>query len=156
MNRHPTLHRRQSGMVLVVSLLMLVVITVLALSAFEDSTVNLRIVSNTQFRQSAQSAAQAAIEKVLADPTNFQSRTPSARTETLNGWTVTVQPSYLGCPCGGSSGGGQSLSAQQHFNIRFGVRTACWDVAAGVTDPNTGTSVVLHQGIERKQSCPGA
>ena len=69
---------------------------------------------------------------------------------------MTVNTSYLGCPCGGSAVTGQSLSAQQRFRVSFGIRTACWDVAATVTDPATGTEAVVHQGIERKQSCPGS
>ena len=146
---------RQQGAVLIISMLMLVAISIIAVSSIEDTTLNLRIVGNTQFQQSAKAAAQAAIEKVIATPSVFTTETPDDISETLHGWNVTVRSRYLGCPCGNATNEGQSLSAQQQFKLKFSVDTACWDVAASVADPATGTSLVVHQGFERKQRCPG-
>ena len=145
---------KQQGVALVISLLMLVALTMLALVSVEDSSLNLMTVGNTQNRKVAEATAQAAIEKVLATPTVFESASPSAVTETLNGWAVSVQPRLLGCPCSSTGTGGQSLWAQQHFKVSLGEKTACWDLIASVSDGVTNTSVEVHQGVLRQQSCP--
>lgn len=63
------LAKRQRGIVLILSLIMLVVLTLLAVSAIRLSTVNLRTVANAQTRSEAMSAAQRTIDCVLS--TNF-------------------------------------------------------------------------------------
>lgn len=61
-----TPHSRQRGMVLILSLIMLVVLTLLAISAIRLSTVNLRAVANAQVRSEAMSAAQRTIDLILS------------------------------------------------------------------------------------------
>lgn len=61
-----TLHSRQRGVVLILSLIMLVVLTLLAISAIRLSTVNLRAVANAQVRSEAMSAAQRTIDSILS------------------------------------------------------------------------------------------
>lgn len=58
--------KRQRGIVLILSLIMLVVLTLLAVSAIRLSTVNLRTVANAQTRSEAMSAAQRTIDCVLS------------------------------------------------------------------------------------------
>ena len=53
---------RQRGISLVLGLIMLVLLTLLAISAFQASNVNLRIAGNMQVRQETLAAAQTAIE----------------------------------------------------------------------------------------------
>ena len=157
MIRNFGMRARQGGAILIISLLLLVAMTIVALTSMEDSSLSLRIVGNMQFRKSAELAAQAAIERVLATPAAFESRTPDTRTETLQGWSVNVQPRFLGCPCGtGGAGGGSSLWASQHYGLSFGSQQACWDVVATVVDAATGTKVTVHQGVSRSQACPGS
>lgn len=60
------LHSRQRGVVLILSLIMLVVLTLLAISAIRLSTVNLRAVANAQARSEAMSAAQRTIDLILS------------------------------------------------------------------------------------------
>jgi Tfp pilus assembly protein PilX len=60
------LHSRQRGIVLILSLIMLVVLTLLAISAIRLSTVNLRAVANAQVRSEAMSAAQRTIDQILS------------------------------------------------------------------------------------------
>jgi Tfp pilus assembly protein PilX len=62
---------RQRGIVLITSLIMLVVLTLLAVSAIRLSTVNLRTVANSQARTEAMSTAQRAVNQVLSN--NFTS-----------------------------------------------------------------------------------
>lgn len=61
--------RRQRGSVLIVSLIMLVVMTLLAVSAIRLSTVNLRNVNGAQIRSEATSAASRQLDQFLN--TNF-------------------------------------------------------------------------------------
>jgi Tfp pilus assembly protein PilX len=63
MNGQPTLQR---GMVLILSLIMLMVLTLMAVSAIRLSTVNLRSVANSQSRAEAMSTAQRTIDLVLS------------------------------------------------------------------------------------------
>lgn len=77
---------RQRGIVLILSLIMLVVLTLLAVSAIRLSTVNLRTVANAQARSEALSAAQRTIDMVLSS--NFTANI--AGTETPPGAPLEV------------------------------------------------------------------
>lgn len=84
---------RQSGIVLILSLIMLVVLTLLAVSAIRLSTANLRTVANAQARTEAMSTANRMISQVLSS--NFTDNiagTASSTTVTEGGksYTVTV------------------------------------------------------------------
>lgn len=57
---------RQRGIVLILSLIMLMVLTLIAVSAIRLSTVNLRSVANSQARTEAMSTAQRTIDLVLS------------------------------------------------------------------------------------------
>ncbi len=59
----------QSGATLVVALIFLVLMSLFAISAFNNSTGNLRIIGNTQARQEGLSAAQLAVEKTISSST---------------------------------------------------------------------------------------
>lgn len=60
------LQSRQRGAVLILSLIMLVVMTLLAVSAIRLSSVNLRTVANAQARSEAMSVAQRTIDLILS------------------------------------------------------------------------------------------
>lgn len=72
----------QNGAVLVTSLLMLVVVTLLAVSSIQSSTVNLRIAENMRSAQEAESIAQEGVNQVLSSSANFS--TPAAQTIAVN------------------------------------------------------------------------
>jgi Tfp pilus assembly protein PilX len=65
---NPSIHspRRQGGMTLLVAMIILVMITLLAVSAYRVSNTNLKVVGAMQGRQEGVSAAQAVIEQVLS------------------------------------------------------------------------------------------
>lgn len=67
----------QLGSSLLVSLIMLVIITLLALSAIRASNINLRIAGNVQTRDEALSAAQQAIEQYVSSYPRFTATPPS-------------------------------------------------------------------------------
>src|SRR5438105_15496337 len=58
--------RRQGGMTLLVAMIILVMITLLAVSAYKVSNTNLKVVGSMQGRQEGQASAQAVIEQVLS------------------------------------------------------------------------------------------
>ncbi len=68
MNRLGTGYQRQQGAALVVGLILLVVLTILAVSGVFTSTMELRMVRNTQSQERAFQAAEVAIEDALANP----------------------------------------------------------------------------------------
>ena len=63
-----TNHKHQRGATLIVALILLMALALLAVSAVNTSTTNLRVVGNTQSRQEALAVAQAAVEKTISTP----------------------------------------------------------------------------------------
>ena len=59
-------HTRQRGMTLLVAMIILVMVTLLAVSAYRVSNTNLKVVGSMQGQQQGLSAAQAIIEQVLS------------------------------------------------------------------------------------------
>ena len=68
MNGMASGYQRQQGAALVVGLILLVVLTILAVSGVFTSTMELRMVRNTQSQERAFQAAEVAIEDALANP----------------------------------------------------------------------------------------
>ena len=68
MNRTDPTAGRQQGAALVVGLILLLVLTILAVSGVFTSTMELRMVRNTQSQERAFQAAEVAIEDALANP----------------------------------------------------------------------------------------
>ena len=64
----PRKHPAQRGAALVVGMIMLLLITVMLITALNLGTTNFRAVSNMQFRNEAIAAANAAIEQVISSP----------------------------------------------------------------------------------------
>jgi len=93
--------RAQRGATLLVGLVMLLLLTMLSLSAFNTSTVQLRVVGNSQAHQEAIAAANLALEKTLSTGdfmvnTAIVAATPVMIDVDLDGaadYTVTVTPS---------------------------------------------------------------
>lgn len=61
-------YRRQRGVTLILSLIMLVLLTIMALSTFNIGKSNLQIVDNAQQQGQAQNAAQAILDQVVSSP----------------------------------------------------------------------------------------
>lgn len=62
-----TTPQKQRGVTLVIGLIMLVLITLMVISAFMLSNTNLKAVGNMQFRDEAIAAANVAIERIVSD-----------------------------------------------------------------------------------------
>ena len=128
---------RQRGSVLIVSLVILVVLTLLVLSSTGSSVTNLVIVGNSQARKSLESSTLQAIEQVIGNVANFQ--TPATQTLTVNNYAVTVTaPS---CLSNVTANGYSALYALSPDDTN-------WEFQASATDPATGASVVMRQGVK--------
>lgn len=171
-----TLHRQQ-GATLIVALIMLVLLTLFALTAMNTSNTNLKIANNTQTRVEAIAAVQQEIDKAMSvdftlNPAsvagnkaidinndgvtdyNVVVATPTCissipiQSNLLNiantsdaacfGSSATTSSGVVvaGKGGGGSSGTGNSLCSNSQ-----------WDLGASATDPISGASVSIHQGI---------
>ena len=159
---HPL--QRQRGMTLLVAMIILVMITLLAVSAYRVSNTNLRVVGSMQGRQEGVSAAQAVIDQVLSS-IQF-TRAPAGEAAKhwgidINGDTkedydvkltpqprcIRVAPVVLGAkiapndlPCVGSAVLGKAhLSAYCSDTI--------WEVTATTQDKLTGANTTVRQGV---------
>jgi len=167
---NPTSLRRaasQRGATLFVALVMLVMITLLVVSAFRVSNTNLKVVASMQGQQEAIGAAQAAIEQVLSSPDFAEDPAVVAATPIpidINGsggtaeYTVSMtpqprclrsrpvtptelNPSILADrPCIGSARQGAGTMASFCSNT-------IWELTATTTDTVTGAQTVVRQGV---------
>jgi Tfp pilus assembly protein PilX len=141
-----TLHA-QRGATLIVSLIMLVVLTLFAVSAINLSNTNLKIVGNMQAQKMMEMAAQDAVEQMLSSPT-FYGLTAAARNFTVSGFNVAVAVPQctLSVPATGYSAT-SGISPEDND----------WELVASVTDNLTGAAMALHQGVRVRMlagNCP--
>lgn len=141
-------HHRQRGATLIVSLIMLVVLTLLAVSGMRSSNVNTRIAGNMQVQEEAMESAQQAIEESISN-SNFTRVTPA--TQTVGPYTVTfaapicqsataVRKNDPGLPADGSCLGNAGASY---------CYWTTWEVAASAVDNKTGVTTSIHQGVSK-------
>lgn len=138
----------QRGVTLVIGLIFLAVFSLLAVSAIRFSSVNLKIAGNAQAQVEATAAAQTGIEQVLDSVANFY--TPlSARDFEIDidndgdaDYDVAVDaPECL------------MMLATPGYSANFSgfaPQDGYWDVRAVATDPRTGVSVEVHQGVKAR------
>lgn len=162
---------RESGITLVVSLIMLVVLTLIVVSAIQFGNINLKISGNAQAEAEATAAAQVAIEKTLkevsaavkidlvpAQPALMVSTggatykvnvAKPACVLTANILTTELDPSNeKDLPCYE----GDPIEKLFDANGKpIGGPTACknqqWEIAASVDDAATGAKVSMLQGV---------
>lgn len=147
--------RRQRGATLIVGLIMLVIITLMMLTAFMMSSSNLKSVGNMQYRTEATAAANVAIEQVISSAVNFI--TPAAQTVVVGAYSVAVAvPKCLYTtpvvipPSGGSADPNQiilDVGSTGAPIIVAGYLDTYWDIAATVQDGLSGAKVEAHQGV---------
>lgn len=133
--------RQQRGMTLIVSLIMLIVITIFAVSTMNLANSNLKIVGNQQAQRFVESAAQEGLETVLGSSSFFS--TPQTQTLTINGLVVSVSKVVCirSAPIVGSSA---ALSGATNTLPE----TNTFEVSATTTDSVTGARATVFQGIE--------
>ncbi|MES2879774.1 MAG: hypothetical protein V4713_15275 [Pseudomonadota bacterium] len=149
--KYMTTRHKQRGVTLVVGLIMLVLITLMVLSAFMLSSTNLKSVGNMQHRDESTAAANVAIEQVISTSAIFMA--PASQTVAVGNYTVAV-PAPV---CLYATKVVTYNSADPNSNMYSegtgggtspGYLDTYWDVAATVNDAMSGTSVETHQGIK--------
>jgi len=139
---------RQRGVTLVVGLIFLLVISLLAVSAIRFSSVNLKIAGNAQAQAEATAAAQAAIEQVLDSAANFYAPL-SARDIEIdidNDGDADYEVAVAAPTC-------LMMMATPGYSANFSgfaPQDGYWDIGAVATDPRTGVSVEVHQGVKAR------
>ena len=142
---HP-LHR-QKGATLFVALVLLVVMTMFAVSSINMGTTNLKVVNNMQATKVLDAEANAAIEQVVSDATKFTS--PSSTTVSTTYGTVTVDT-----PVCVESRPATGYSA---LNTTIIPEDNTWELVATVSDTVTGGSSTIHAGVSMRMlagNCP--
>lgn len=133
---------RQCGATLVVAALFLAVLTLLALSAVNTSTVNLRIVSNMQAELDAEAVAQSTLEQLLSSPAVFMN--PIALTTTQGDFVITRAAPV--CLEATEAEEGESLT--QSAQLPIGMERTMWELEVSVLDNRTGARARLREGVE--------
>jgi Tfp pilus assembly protein PilX len=142
--------RTQRGATLIVGLIMMVLITLIVLSAFTLSSSNLKSVGNMQMREEAIAAANEAIELVISSAfTNApvaQSINVDINKDGINDYVVAIAtPTCVRALMGASTAPsdselGTSMSSGSTWNTS-------WDIDSTVTDVASGASVRIRQGV---------
>jgi Tfp pilus assembly protein PilX len=135
---NPRAIQRQRGATLLISLIMLVVLTLFAVSGFNLSSVNLRIAGNFQEQRTMEAVALQAIERVISTPAPFNV-TPTPQTMTINGYTVNVsapQCNYFAAAKGYTKKVGELVPEDTD-----------WEIRATVNDPASGAQATIVQGV---------
>ena len=141
-----SINNKQGGATLIVSLIMLVVLTLLAVSGIRSSSINLRIAGNMQQQEEANAAAQQAIEEVISN-TDFTLDKPLDKT--VGAYTVKFDPPVCqsskpvsktdaGLPADGSCLGSTGASY---------CNWTSWDISATAINNVTGVRTNIHQGV---------
>lgn len=150
MNHTPfvMLGTRQRGATLLVSLIMLVILTLFVVSAFNLSSANLKIVGNFQQSRAIEAIAQVATDQVISDIANFNLTLPLTQTICVNG---------TGTNCTGGSNVlvtvtcNYAIAATGYTKAIFNLMApppedTDWETRAETTDPLTGTKAVIVRG----------
>jgi len=134
----------QRGITLVMSLVMLVVLTLIAISATYSTSSSIRIVGNMQMQDEALNAAQAAIDKQMSSLNTFTNPTTTTvpvdmNRDGTNDYNVTVAaPVCISTRPKAGYSASLANSAPQETN---------WDMSATVQQTSTGAKVTINQGV---------
>jgi len=154
--RHPrALARHAGGSVLIVGLVMLVLLSLIAVSGLRSGTIGVQVAGNAQLREEATAVAQHALEQVISE--NLFDKVPpnpidvDVNHDGVVDFNVAFTP---GPAC-------QYLKpvdlAQPNIPrecyVSAGMPGVCfwtiWNVTAVATDARTGASVTIEQGVRK-------
>jgi Tfp pilus assembly protein PilX len=143
-----TLKQSQHGATLIVALVMLVLLTMLAVSSINLSTTNLKIVGNMQARKYMDAAAQDAIEQALSASGTFTAPAVAVVSTPMGNVTVSAADCL----------GGQVAQGYSAVIGDIIPEDNTWEIIAVTdTDPVTGATSTIHQGVEMRMlagNCP--
>lgn len=126
-----------------VSLIMLVMITLFAVTSINLSNSSMRVVGNYQMQKQMEMAAQQAIDQVMSRSSSFGAGSSSS-TITVNGFSVAVTNAacIFSTQATGFSASLSSSAITPEDND--------FEVIATVTDPISGARAVIHQGVRMR------
>lgn len=151
--------RRENGVALVIGMIMLVLLTLLVVSAINTGTVNLRISGNMQSEDEARAMAQQAIEQFISSYANFY---PTVAGPITNGYDVnndtnadySVTVARPVCkraaqqvPPRPSNIPGHELDCANGAKNGIYCWDTLWEVSATATDARSGASQSVVQGV---------
>jgi hypothetical protein len=156
------LRQSQSGITLIVGLILLILITLMVTTAFTLNASNLKSVGNMQFRNEAIAAANRAIEAVIGSsfPSGFvtvpgeQNFSIDNNNDGKTDYTMKVAPptcvqvlqvasSDNQGNCGGFRSGSLAGCKPDNYNT-------LWNIDATVTDDISGAQVTVSQGFRQE------
>jgi type IV pilus assembly protein PilX len=145
---HPitNVNHHQSGAVLIVSLVLLLVLTVIGVTSMRSATLEEKMAANSMNYDITFHAAESAIEKALDDET--------ALTQAMDNSTVSVD-SDIGDSSITSSAtltyAGPAIIYGNNLTQK-GIPASAFDVTGTATRANTGASVTVSQGVKRSMA----
>lgn len=156
--------RQQKGATLLIGLIMLVLLTLMAITSFNLGKSNMQIVGNMQFRSETVRAAEEAVEAAISMPNSTTTVTTASIDVNANGTpdvTITITPTLqqafvkksnaldlndpgqLGCTLGQAQAFGVVGAATGNSLCA----ATLYDLRVVATETSTNTSVELHQGV---------
>lgn len=165
------LSHKQHGSTLIVALVMLMLLTLMAISAMNSTTSNIQVVGNAQFREEASAAAQQGIERVISS--NF-TVSPAASAIAVSFGAANYAASVAAPTCLSSiglnndaldpsdpndavclsSGSATNTGIMNASGVVAAGQSWCyeqkWDIRATVDDANTGANTAVHQGVSMR------
>jgi len=142
--------RHQGGVVLIVALIMLTLVTLIAISSFNMTKIDLQIGHNAEVRAQANSFAQLAIDEVISSGDFWLANASTTNYDANGDGTVDVQVVVSKARCIWSRthpnpGRGNLTSEHGGSDLKEMV----WELRAEATDVTTGSKAVLRQGVSR-------
>lgn len=162
--RVPDSRQGQRGATLIIGLIMIVLITLIVVSAFMISSTNLKAVGNIQIREESLAAVNQAIERVVESPFAIapvaQEIDVDINSDGIVDFTVQVAvptcvKAWMAAAADPSDVELEGMSSGATWNTE-------WDIDARVDDAASGASVRVRQGVrvllseaQKNNSCPG-
>jgi type II secretory pathway pseudopilin PulG len=165
-----TVLNKKRGNTLLVALVMLMLLTLVAISAMFASTTSIEVVGNAQLREEANAAAQQAVEGVIS--TDFTINPVSSTVAVNVGGTaysaaVAVPTCINSLPVGRTDPDRYTVGDEDCFinsavvtqttftasgvtsTPTYSCNRQTWEVTARATDSNSGADTTVHQGVSR-------
>ena len=144
--------KRQRGVALVIGMIMLVLLTLLVVSAINTSTTNLKVAGNMQSEDEARAMAQQAIEQFISSYGNFYpvvlgpTTTPfDVNNDATSDYSVTVAKPV--CKRAAQQIPPRSIDCANGAKNGIYCWDTLWEVAATAVDTKSGVSQSVVQGV---------
>ena len=144
--------RSQSGVTLVVGLIMLVMITLLMASAFTLSSSNLKSVGNMQVREEGVAAANLAVEQVISSPFTDAPVAQEINVDIDKNGTTDYTVNVSAPTCIKALIASLPVICDIDFPCPSNTWNTEWDIDAKVTDTASGGTVRVRQGVRVRLS----